>query len=188
LHAILAATKLPAAEPTSTPSPAATNSPKRKKKPSPTPTVATSSFDESFSVSDWSGAFSGNQSWYGRPWVAIYGAQSQYPHATLAFSLDDAPVSSATLTLDGLDDEWAGNVEIEVTVNGVAIFSGPSPFSSWDGQGHGENAAWSSCPFEIPQGVLQAGENQIVVANLEPAANFGTGPYVLLSDATISAP
>lgn len=143
---------------------------------------------KSFGAGDWQGAFAGDQTWYGRPWVAIYGAQSSYPSASIAFSLDAAPSGQATLALDGLDDEWPGNVSIAVQVNGVTIFSGPSPFQSWTGEGHGESANWTTATLTIPAGALQTGSNQITVSNVEPAANFGTGPYVLLSGAVITSP
>jgi len=140
---------------------------------------------QQFSAADWQGGYVGDQSWYGRPWVAIYGAQSQYPRAALTFPLDAAPTGDATLDLEGLDDEWPGNVSIEITVNGAAIFSGPSPWQSWDGAGHGEDAAWTTVVLTIPAGTLHAGINQLVVSNTEPAANFETGPYVLLSAAAV---
>ncbi len=140
---------------------------------------------QQFSAADWQGGYVGDQSWYGRPWVAIYGAQSQYPRAALTFPLDAAPTGDATLDIEGLDDEWPGNVSIEITVNGTAVFSGPSPWQSWDGAGHGERAAWTSVVITIPAGTLHAGINQLVVSNTEPAANFETGPYVLLSAAAV---
>lgn len=181
LHAILAATKLPDAAP----SPTATKATKRERKSTSTGSAAIAM---TFTMSDWRGGYAGNQTWYGRPWIAIYGAQSAYPRATLDFSLKNAPSGEATLTLDGLDDEWAGNVAISVTVNGVSVYEADSPFVSWNGQGRGENARWTAHAFEIPAGMLRAGDNQIVVANLEPVANFGTAPYVLLSDASLTVP
>ena len=72
-----------------------------------------------------------------------------------------------------------------ITVNGAAVFSGPSPWQSWDGAGNGENAAWTSVAIVVPAAILHAGANQLVVANTEPAANFGVAPYVLLSGGSI---
>jgi hypothetical protein len=138
----------------------------------------------SFSAEDWEGGrYRGDGEWYGRSWVAVYGAQSPYPQATLNFVLDAVPVAGAALTLVGLDDELVANSAITVDVNGVAVYSGPSPFVNWDGQGQGENAAWTAVNFEIPADLLGAGSNEISVRNLEPSANYGAPPYILLSDA-----
>ena len=151
----------------------------------PTIAVAAVPVSVSFTASDWRDGFIGDQSWYGRPWRAVYGALSAYPRASVGFNLDAAPSGDETLVIDGLDDEWADAVAVEIDVNGVSIYSGPSPWQSWDGAGQGENANWTTASILVPAGTLQAGNNQIVVANTEPAANFGTGPYVLVSGAKI---
>jgi tRNA A-37 threonylcarbamoyl transferase component Bud32 len=200
------ATKRATATPTATePPPTATNSPptatkkpathkaRRTATPKPKPTVQASQptiaadvpVSANFTVSDWRGGFAGDQSWYGRPWLAVYGAWSAYPQASINFNLDAAPSGPEVLAIDGLDDEWRGNVAIEIEVNGVAIYTGPSPWPSWDGVGHGEQANWTTVSMRIPIGMLHAGANQITVLNTEPVANFGTGPYVLVSGAKI---
>ena len=61
-----------------------------------------------FTAEDWLGGyFRGDSQAYGRPWVAVYGALSEYPRATLAFTLDATPGRAATISITGLDDEWA---------------------------------------------------------------------------------
>jgi hypothetical protein len=142
-----------------------------------------------FSAEDWVGGFyRGDSRAYGRPWVALYGAASAYPRATLTFSLGATPVQAATLTVAGLDDEWRAANEIALEVNGQRVFSGPSPFPNWDGVGNGADAAWTRVSFTIPAGALQAGTNRISVANLTPGANFNAPPYVLLADAALEVP
>jgi hypothetical protein len=99
--------------------------------------------------------------------------------------LDAAPTGPATLTITGLDDEWATQNPIVVLVNGTVLYDGLSPWPNWDGVGHGADAAWTPATFAIPAGVLQAGANQIVVANRTVSANFGLPPYVLVANATL---
>lgn len=188
--------------PTVTEPPAATELPPATKAPRPRPTstaaivpvqdVAPTRADAvapmalQFGAADWQGGYyRGDAAWYGRAWTAIYGAQSQYPRASLTISLPAAPSATATLSITGLDDEWAGSNSIAVSVNGVEIFSGPSSFSSWDGVGQGDRAAWAAAQFTVPEGVLHKGVNEIVVANLAPSASFGQPPYVLVSDASL---
>ncbi|MDP9366126.1 MAG: hypothetical protein M3Q10_18225, partial [Chloroflexota bacterium] len=167
--------------PTSTPRPTATPAP-----PTPTaPPVARAAF----AAEDWVGGFyRGDRLHYGRPWVAVYGALSDHPRAALAFSLDAEPGGPATLTITGLDDEWAGPNEIALEVNGRRVFAGPSPFRDWDGVGTGDDAAWTAAAFALPAGLLRAGPNEVAVANLTPSANFGTPPYVLLAETSLEAP
>jgi hypothetical protein len=139
-----------------------------------------------FTAEDWFGGYyRGDSQAYGRPWVAVYGALSEYPRATLAFTLDSTPGRDATISITGLDDEWETLNPVALEVNGEAVYSGPSPFVNWDGIGNGVNAAWTTVPFTIPSGVLRAGPNEITFANLTPVASFNAPPYVLLANAVL---
>lgn len=169
--------------PTATPTPVPTPTPSPTPIPLPTPALPTR---VAFTAADWSGGYyRGDALAYGRPWVALYGAQSAYPRAVLSFELEASPTGPSRLTLTGLDDEWAGSTPIELAVNGQLVFAGPSPFASWDGVGDGSNAAWTAVAFELPADLLTAGRNEVVIANLAPAANFNAPPYVLLADASL---
>ena len=176
-------TPLPTATPTATPLPTATPSPA----PQVAPTLAPArDVRLQFTADDWVGGYyRGDSQTYGRPWAAVYGALSDYPRATLGFTLDATPGRAATLSITGLDDEWQSLNPVALEVNGQAVFSGPSPFLNWDGVGNGANAAWTTVPFTIPSGILRAGPNEITFANLSPVASFNAPPYVLLADATL---
>lgn len=157
--------------------------------PSTTAQVAPSGQDIQiqFTADEWQGGlFRGDGAWYGRPWVAIYGSQSDYPNASLTFTLDAPPASDLVLTISGLDDEWDAKVMMEVSINDQSVFAGPSPFPNWDGVGHGEQAAWANATFAVPANLLQTGTNTITVQNLEQTANYGEPPYILLSDGTLA--
>ena len=139
-----------------------------------------------FTAEDWRGGYyRGDSQAYGRPWVALYGAQSAYPGAALTFRLRGEPGDPATLRLTGLDDELPDLNQILVAVNGEEVYSGASPFANWDGIGNGANAAWTEVSIAIPAGVLRSGRNEIAVSNLTPAASFNGPPYVLLADAVL---
>lgn len=125
---------------------------------------------------------------YGRPWVAVYGAFSDYPRASLQFTLGARPRGEATLTIVGLDDELAAQNQFALEINGDVVYMGTSPFPNWDGIGDGRDAAWTPIAFRIPSGLLRAGENEIAVANLTPAAEFNAPPYILLSEARLDFP
>ena len=175
--------------PTATPAPTATPLPTAT--PSPTPPAAPTLAPArdvrlQFTAEDWVGGYyRGDSQAYGRPWTAVYGALSDYPRATLGFTLDATPGRAATISITGLDDEWETLNPIALEVNGEAVYSGPSPFVNWDGIGNGANAAWTTVPFTIPSGVLRAGPNEITFANLTPVASFNSPPYVLLADAVL---
>jgi hypothetical protein len=199
---------LPTATATATPSPLPTSTPIPTPTPiPPTPTatpipapptiapanpgavptiapVAATRID--FAAADWTGGFyRGDGLAYGRAWVAVYGAFSDYPRASLRFTLQTRPRGAATLTITGLDDEWAEPNEIALEVNGEPVYTGPGPFPNWDGVGDGRDAAWTPVAFQIPNGLLRAGENEIALANLEPVDSFNSPPYVLLSNAVL---
>ena len=181
----------PTLPPSPTPVPTATSTPVPTATPMPTPAVAPTlapvqTLRLDFTAADWRGGYyRGDGRAYGRPWVAVYGALSEYPSATLVFTLDATPGRPATLRLTGLDDELGTLNPIALDVNGQRIYSGSSPFPNWDGRGDGANAAWTTAEFAIPSGALWAGSNQIMFVNLSPAASFNAPPYVLLADATV---
>jgi hypothetical protein len=175
--------------PTPEPAPTATPAPALEPAATPAPTTDPAIVRTTFAADDWAGGFyRGDSVAYGRPWVAVYGALSAYPRAALTFTLDAAPQDASTLTIAGLDDEWADLNPIALEVNGQQVFNGPSPWQNWDGVGNGANAAWTSVPITIPAGLLVAGENTIAVSNLTPVASFNSPPYVLLADAVLDIP
>ena len=142
-----------------------------------------------FTAEDWAGGYyRGDSQAYGRPWVALYGASSNYPQAQLTFRLAADVAGDSVFTVTGLDDEWAASNEIRLEVNGATVFVGPGPFPNWDGVGNGANAAWTSVSFTIPSGMLRAGPNTIEIANRTPGSNYNAPPYVLLADATLQVP
>ncbi len=160
--------------PTAVPDPTAVPEPTAE--PEPLPTIE-------FGPGDWQDAFPNiNEGVYDRAAVAVYGALSPFPTASLRFELPSAPASGATLTIEGLADEL-GPAQITVTVNGVEAYRGDSGFAGWDPSA--ASPAWTPVDYPIPAGVFQAGENEIIVANLANSAAFGLPPYVLLSVATL---
>ncbi len=173
-----------------TPVPAAsTRAPATTPTPRPAAT-ATPDDDEgtsvAFAADAWEDAYyQGNGEFYGRAWVAVYGAESEFPRATLAFDLDDAPQEDVVLTVDGLDDEWDPKNRIQLEVNGRAVYRGQSWFADWDGVGTGENAAWTTVRITIPAELLREGANEVAFVSREPVANFGSPPYILLAEATL---
>ena len=186
--AVATATATPAAtaSPTATATPTATPTASPTPRPTATP-VPVARAD--FAAADWVGGFyRGDSEYYGRPWVAVYGAFSDYPRAALTFALDRAPAGPATLTVAGLDDEWAELNEIALEVNGERVFAGPSWFANWDGVGTGADAAWTRIRITLPADLLRAGPNEIAIANLTPVASFNSPPYVLLAETTLRVP
>ncbi|HKG24589.1 MAG TPA: protein kinase [Thermomicrobiales bacterium] len=140
----------------------------------------------SFGPGDWQGGYyRGDSGFLGRPWVALYGAQSGRGTITTSFSLDAEPSGEATLSVTGINDEWASPNPMVVTVNGVEIYNGPCPFPAWDGAGNGENAAWGTIAWSVPAGALRAGNNEIAISNLTPSSNFNSPPYIDISTTTL---
>lgn len=140
-------------------------------------------------ASEWTGGYyQGNGAWYGRPWTALYGSQTQYSTASITVQLGSTPTAPVTLTLVGLNDESGNKNPIQITVNGTTIFNGTSWFASWDGQGQGQNAPWTSVAITIPTSYFSVGANSVVVSNLSNSSNFSMPPYVLLGAAQLNLP
>lgn len=140
-------------------------------------------------ANEWTGGYyQGNGAWYGRPWTALYGSQTQYGTATITVRLGSTPTGAVTLTLIGLNDESGNKNPIQITLNGTTIFNGTSWFASWDGQGQGENAPWTTVYITIPSSYFTVGANSIAVSNLSNSSNFSQPPYVLLGAAQLNLP
>ncbi|MCA9858504.1 MAG: hypothetical protein KC438_02235 [Thermomicrobiales bacterium] len=152
----------------------------------PTTSVSTT---VTLAASEWTGGYyQGNGAWYGRPWAALYGTQTQYSTATVTIQLSSTPTGPVTLTLTGLNDESGTKNPINITINGTSIFNGTSWFASWDGSGQGENAPWTTVAITIPASYFALGANSIAVSNLTNSSNFSQPPYVLLGAAQINLP
>ena len=140
-------------------------------------------------ANEWSGGYyRGDSQWYGRPWTAIYGAQSQYPSASFAINIDQTPSDKVVVILTGLNDETGVKSNISVTLNGRSLFNGPSWFNSWDGQGQGQNASWTTVTMRIPASFFTTDTNTFTVQNLRQGSNFSEPPYVLLGATEVQVP
>ena len=201
------ATATPEPTPTATPLPTATPEPTTM--PTPVPVVPDDTTADtqveagsgtgdlqqstlSFDASDWRNAFAeGDQSAYGRPWVAIYGQASDYPRATLRFNLDQQPDGTVSLTVTGLGDETGTPFPFAIEVNGVSTGEIPASFPNWnpnrDGQ-IGQGAIWGQIQVDLPGDFFGDGRNEITVVSLQPGSNFGVPPYILLSEASLTLP
>jgi hypothetical protein len=95
-------------------------------------------------------------------------------------------IGSATLLVDGQDDDKEGRTRIRISVNGNEIFRGENKFAE---------LGWSTCSFKIPEGALKKGDNELLIENMEEGTNpfaqwFMTADVKLLTEKkiTTSAP
>lgn len=142
-----------------------------------------------FEASDWIGGFYQSnpelQDFYGRPWVAVYGAKSDYSQATLAFELDDAPAAPVQITMLGLDDELEALNPIAVEINNRRVYEDEDIFANWNAVSS-DPSVWSEVRLTIDSSLLEEGINTLKLLNLEPSARFNGPPYFLLGGGTIS--
>lgn len=151
--------------------------------------VSSVSSTVTLAANSWTGGYyQGNGAWYGRPWTALYGSQTQYGTASITVQLGSTPTGAVSLTLVGLNDESGTKNPIQITVNGSSIFNGTSWFASWDGSGQGQNAPWTAVLITIPSSYFVVGANSVVVSNLSNSSNFSQPPYVLLGAAQLNFP
>ena len=144
----------------------------------------------SFGADDWQGGAPTRPGWYGRTAVAIYGAQSAHPSATLRFNLDTKPTGTAVLELTGLGDEYGSEFPISIQVNNAVSENAiPDPFANWNADLHGESgqrAPWTTVRVQFPADALVEGSNTITVLSGRSGNGTQDVPYVLLSDASLS--
>jgi hypothetical protein len=160
----------------------------------PTATAEPEESDEdtvvSFEASDWIGGFYQSdpdlQAYYGRPWVAVYGAESDYPQATLAFELDGEPNQPIQVTILGLDDELEALNRMAVEINDRRVYEDEAIFGNWNAVS-GDPSVWTEVRLTIDPSLLRDGVNTLTFLNLEPVASFNGPPYFLLGAGTIDA-
>lgn len=156
--------------------------------PTPTATPAEEGDTVDFEAVDWIGGFyqsdPGLQDYYGRPWVAVYGAESDYPQAMLAFELDDAPRAPVQMTILGLDDELEALNPIAIEINDRRVYEDEDIFANWNAVS-GDPTVWSEVRLTIDPSLLEAGVNTLTLLNREPSASFNGPPYFLVGAGTI---
>jgi hypothetical protein len=137
-----------------------------------------------FTASDWQGAYfqaTGNL----QPWSAIYGPGSGYGSGTLRLDIPGQPASGTfTLTVQGMTSENWSSLPMAIQVNGREVYSGNSPFQTWNGI-DGQQP-WTSASFDLPADALQEGGNTITFINLAGEGAFGLPPYILLASGSIT--
>lgn len=142
-----------------------------------------------FGAGDWQGAAPAEAGSFGRPAVALYGADGGSARAALQFDLPSAPTGAMRLTLSGLGDETGLVFPFGIEVNGMSIGSGTATFDNWqpgrDGL-NGENAAWDQVGFTLAPEFFRAGLNEITIVSFSPGDYDDRPPYLLLSDATLA--
>jgi len=138
-----------------------------------------------FGADDWTGAFEEiDAKVYQRQAVAIYGAASPYPSATLSFELDAGGNGKTALTLTGIDDELPGPNPITITVNGEIVHDEELGFYDWNPEV--DEVAWNRSTLYFDSNLLRPGENTITIENRSDAAAVGEPPYLLLLEAFVN--
>jgi hypothetical protein len=196
----------PALEPTSTPQPApATLAPAPEAtavqvlEPAPAPTPAPRITAETtpqvgeggetttihFEETDWQGGYryAPGRTYSGRTATWIYGQATQYNTMRAIFDIDALPQGTASLSIEGMDSETRGKTLIRISVNGVEIYSGPDPLP--DDDAPYETGTWATYTWPFEASLLQPGQNEITISNLDQGA-FGLPPFFMLDYAELS--
>lgn len=95
---------------------------------------------------------------------------------TAEFDLPSTPTVPLFLHLLARDDDFATTCPIEIRLNDRVLFSGPDGFP-------GDDWAWRT--FAIPEGVLRAGKNSIIIRNIAPEGKLGMPPWFMLARCVI---
>ncbi|MGI8483588.1 MAG: protein kinase domain-containing protein, partial [Thermomicrobiales bacterium] len=150
----------------------------------PTGTNTTRTLALDFAASDWQGGYyqaTGNL----QPWTALYAQSTGYGDGTLHFEVADEPATeSFTLTLEGMPSENWTDLPIAVQINGQDVYTGTSPFATWNGI-EGQQP-WTDVRMELPASALRQGDNIITIVNVVDQGGFSVPPYVLLAGGTLT--
>lgn len=128
---------------------------------------------------------------YGRRVVALYGAGSGYDEGVWTFTVEAIPDTPLVLSFIGLDDERPEQATLQVRVNDVTAFAGPTSFPNVPADDNGEAAGdryWARMNIPIPPGALRIGTNTLTLRNTAPWAGSLTSPYILINDLDFAVP
>lgn len=186
-------TETPLPPPTETPEPVPTDPPIESVETNPSAADQTDGSDGEgapgtmtldIAASDWRGAYfqeTGNL----RPWSAVYAQSTGYGEGTLRFTVDGEPASDTfNLTVDGMTSENWTELPISISVNGQRVYTGDSPFPTWNGV-DGQQP-WGTASIDLPVSVLQPGENTLTFTNRVVEGEFSRPPYILLAGGTLT--
>ena len=106
-------------------------------------------------------------------------AQPTGSHASMkaTFTLERVPPGPMFVHLKGRDDDAPAQCNIAIELNGRTLFEGRNTFSA---------KAFETRKFAIPEGVLQAGLNTLVVACREKEGKVGMPPWFQVAACVIA--
>lgn len=134
----------------------------------------------------WQGSYrraSGQTIYGGRSATWIYGTGTQYSTMQAQFQVSGQPVGTAELRVEGMDSEGSAKTQIQITINGQAIFNGANPLP--DDDQPLDSGTWNTARWPFSATLLRSGLNEIRVENLSPG-QFSRPPFFMLDYAEIS--
>jgi hypothetical protein len=136
--------------------------------------------DESFV-----GDYPGDGVYHDRSASWVYGQGTAFNTMTAPFTLAAPdPSAGARLQVTGLDGENPLSNATRISVNGVTIYEGPSPFPNDTCCGGSGPGNWATVAFDIPAGVLGV-DNTLTGSNLEPTDCTECPKYVMVDFAEV---
>ncbi len=110
-----------------------------------------------------------------RTGIAIYGKLTRENVTSARFKMKTVPATKCFLVLEGQDDDKPYVTKIRISINGKELFQGANGFMK---------KGWSQREFQVPTGLLQEGENELSIENLEEI-NSTTSYWFMLAGAQI---
>ena len=106
----------------------------------------------------------------GRDGRTIYGQKHADAAMTARFDLKLPSNGPASVSANAYRDAKAP-CTIAIQINGHEVFRGPEPADAAD--------TWSVQSFKVPDGIIQAGRNELRISNVEPSAAAGPPDYTI---------
>jgi hypothetical protein len=88
------------------------------------------------------------------------------------FRLQAVPAGPHYVHIKGMDDDDDAVCPVEIRLNDVTMFAGPSGFP---------RNAWTWKRFAVPDSVLKVGDNELVIANTAKAGKSGMPPWFMVA-------
>jgi len=104
--------------------------------------------------------------------VWVNGTRSGLSTMRAAFRLTGPAAAARELVIAGLDHDASAPCRIRILINDKAVFEGPNPFAK---------DKWTTHAFKAPADCFRAGENSLVITNLEESDNISGAPWFMLN-------
>lgn len=108
--------------------------------------------------------------------VLLFGGQSDFSTGTATFDIKQQPGRFIAIEIRGMDDDLQAKTPLKITLNGVTVWQGSSPFP---------NGALGDQAWLITERLLKTSGNTLTIGNISQQGNEAQRPWELIQQVIV---